>query len=95
MISSQFIELLSQRFAQLLPKGEAISSELRASMKQVVESTMTELGLLSQEEFDSQAAALRTSELRVQELEELLITLEQRLTAIEAGQQQPGTAETH
>lgn len=82
----QFVELLKQRISQSLVQSGEVSGDLRRAMNQVIDSTMAELGILSQQEFDAQSSSLHKAETKVQELEKSLARLEHRLEELETKQ---------
>jgi len=74
---------LSDKLASLLPKAEALGSEVKDELQSKIhgqlKSSLASLDVVSREEFDAQVAALARAEAKIAELE-------QRLTAL-AGEQ--------
>ena len=74
---------LSDKLASLLPKAEALGSEVKDELQSKIQgqlkSSLASLDVVSREEFDAQVAALARAEAKIAELE-------QRLTAL-AGEQ--------
>ena len=70
---------LSDKLASLLPKAEALGSEVKDELQSKIQgqlkSSLASLDVVSREEFDAQVAALARAEAKIAELE-------QRLTAL-------------
>ncbi len=83
MLDNNFLRELAQRLSAILPMAEELSGELRTKIEQLLKQSFAELDLLSREEFDAQAKALKRAEQRIQELESLILELDSKLTEIE------------
>ena len=70
---------LSDKLASLLPKAEALSSEVKDELQSKIhgqlKSSLTSLDVVSREEFDAQVAALARAEAKIAELEHRLTAL--------------------
>ena len=83
MFDKSFFEDLSSRLSKLLPMAEEVREDLRTKIEQQLKKSFAALDLLSREEFDAQASALKRAETRIQELEATLAELSTRLDEIE------------
>jgi len=83
MFDKSFFEDLSSQLSKLLPMAEEVREELRTKIEQQLKKSFAALDLLSREEFDAQASALKRAEARIQELEATLAELSTRLDEIE------------
>lgn len=83
MSDNAFLKDLSERIARLLPAAENIRAELRTKIEQALRKGLSELDVLTQEEFAAQRASLARAEQRVAELEALVVELEKRLDELE------------
>lgn len=79
MIKNDLLDEISQRMASLLPMAEELSSDAKAKLNQGLKRALADMDILSREEFDAQADALRRAERRLDELEGNLAKLEQLL----------------
>ncbi|MDP6095243.1 MAG: accessory factor UbiK family protein [Gammaproteobacteria bacterium] len=86
MIDRQFIEELSARIAALMPLAGELNEELRTKLGQLLQKGIAELDLLSREEFQAQASALKRAEERIAELEVEIGDMEKRLEEISSTQ---------
>ena len=80
MNNKTILDDLSDKLAGLLPKAEALGSEmkgeLQAKIQGQIKSSLASLDVVSREEFDAQAAALERAEAKIAELERRLGALE-------------------
>ncbi|MFK7865735.1 MAG: accessory factor UbiK family protein [Pseudohongiellaceae bacterium] len=76
MSKNDLFEEFSQRMASLLPMAEEMSNEAKAKLSQGVKHALKDMDILSREEFNLQAEALRRAEQRIDELEQSLAKLE-------------------
>lgn len=83
MLDNNFLRELSRRLSAILPKAGKLGGELRTKIEQQLKQSFAELDILSREEFDAQAKALKRAEQRIQELESLVLELDSKLTEIE------------
>lgn len=74
-----WLDELAERISQGLARGGEVTAELRTTVKQLLRSGMSNLNILTREEFDAQVRALQRAEQRIAELEEELQALETRL----------------
>lgn len=79
MIKNDLLDEISQRMASLLPMAEELSSEAKSKLSQTLKKALADMDILSREEFDAQADALRRAEQRIAELETGLARLEKSL----------------
>ena len=86
MLDNRFIEELSARIAALMPLAGELNEELRTKLGQLLQKGIAELDLLSREEFQAQASALKRAEARIAELEVEIGELEKRLDEISSSQ---------
>ena len=79
MRDKQFLENLSDRISQLLPRANELGEDARTAVQQLVQKTFNELNILTQDEFEARERALARAEQRVEQLETEIRELEQRL----------------
>ena len=79
MDSKQFLDSLSQKINQLLPRAGELGEETREAIGQLLQKSFAELNILSREDFESQERALRRAEERVTALEQQIGELERTL----------------
>jgi len=84
MANSQFIEQLGQKITTLLPVAGEIGDDLRRNLRQLLQSSFTELNLLTREQFESQAQALSRAEQKIEELANQISELEAKAVQWEA-----------
>ncbi len=71
------LEELARKLAEAVPPGlAALRSDLEQNFKAVLQSGLTKLDLVTRQEFDIQAAVLRRSRERLEELEKRIAALE-------------------
>lgn len=71
------LEDLARRLADSLPPGlAALRSDLEQNFRAVLQSGLAKLDLVTRQEFDVQAAVLRRSRERLEELEKRIAALE-------------------
>ena len=70
---------LSDKLASLLPKAEALGSEVKDELQNKIHSqlknSLASLDVVSRDEFDAQVATLARAEAKIEELEQRLIAL--------------------
>ena len=80
MTNKNFLDDISDKVASLLPKAEALGSEMKGELNEkiqsAIKSSMESLDVVTREEFDAQAAMLARAEARVADLEERIEALE-------------------
>lgn len=79
MKKNDLLDEIGQRMASLLPMAEELSGEAKAKLSQTFKRALTDMDILSREEFDAQADALRRAEQRIDELETSLARVEKSL----------------
>ena len=85
MKKNDLLDEIGQRMASLLPMAEELSSDAKAKLNQTLKKALADMDILSREEFDAQADALRRAEQRIDELETSLARLEKSLAQESAG----------
>lgn len=71
------LDELARKLADAVPPGlAALKNDLEQNFKAVLQSGLTRLDLVTRQEFDIQAAVLRRSRERLEELEQRLAALE-------------------
>ena len=83
MVDNAFLKELSERISRLLPAAENMRVEVRTKIEQALRSGLSELDVLTQEEFAAQSESLARAEQRIAELETLVSDLEKRLNELE------------
>jgi BMFP domain-containing protein YqiC len=81
MDKNTLFEEISQRLASILPMAENASQEVKAKIDGAIKHAMTDMDILTREEFAAQATALAKAEARIDELEATLAKLEDQLKA--------------
>ncbi|HEY9052384.1 MAG TPA: accessory factor UbiK family protein [Gammaproteobacteria bacterium] len=70
MIDHKAIDELSQRISNLLPDGvKLLKNDLEKNIRALVESTFSQMNLVSREEFDVQSALLERTRQKLNQLE--------------------------
>jgi len=82
MTDRQFLDSLSTRISQLFPRAGELGEEGREAVHQLLQKSLSELNILTQEEFDARNRALQRAEQRVDELEQQVLELEQKLNQL-------------
>lgn len=81
MLDNQTINRLSDRIHQLLPPQlQQVKSDFDARLKTLLQQQLTELELVSREEFDIQTRVLQRTRAKLETLESKLAELEQKLS---------------
>ncbi len=76
MKKNDLLDEISQRMASLLPMAEELSTDAKSKLSQTLKRALADMDILSREEFDAQAGALRRAEQRIDDLEASLARLE-------------------
>ena len=84
MLDNNAFEELSRRLSALLPAANGVREEIRTKMEQTLKKGFAELNLMTQDDFEAQAAALQRALQRIEELENQIKALETRLDQIES-----------
>ncbi|MDB3993393.1 accessory factor UbiK family protein [Gammaproteobacteria bacterium] len=79
MINNSILDELTNRLAELTPKGERFRIKLHSKIESTLRTGFSEFGVLTKQEFDAQIVALKRAESRVQELEVQLEKLEHQV----------------
>ena len=82
-MDSRLINELSERLSALVPAANELRQETRAKIEQALKTGLSDLDVLTREEFEGQAQALSGAQQRVAELETVVADLESRLTSLE------------
>ncbi|CAH0991792.1 Ubiquinone biosynthesis accessory factor UbiK [Sinobacterium norvegicum] len=78
MLNNQFIDEFSQQLSQLL-KGAPQRQDIEKAVHAASQSVFSKLNLVSREEFDAQAAVLQRSRQKLNELEQQLAELNEKI----------------
>lgn len=80
MLDPKSLDDLTRRLAVSLPKGlQTMREDLHKGLRASLEAGLTQLDLVSREEFDVQSAVLARTRERLRDLETRVRTLEQKL----------------
>ena len=80
MFDNQSINRLSEKINQLLPPGlRQVKSDFDARLKTLLQQQLSALELVSREEFDIQARVLQRTRAKLDDLEQKLKHLEDKL----------------
>jgi hypothetical protein len=82
MLDNSFLKDLSDRLVTLLPAVESLRDDVRNQIEQTLKKAFASLDLLTREEFDAQVQSLERSKQRIEELENLVTELEEKLDAL-------------
>ena len=82
-MDSRLINELSERLSALVPAANELRQEARAKIEQALKTGLSDLDVLTREEFEGQAQALSRAQQRVAEVETVVADLESRLTSLE------------
>jgi len=83
MDNRQFLDSLSRRISELLPKAAELGEEGRTAVRQILQKSLTELNVITQEEFDARDRALQRAQQRVDELEQQVRELERQVQSLQ------------
>jgi BMFP domain-containing protein YqiC len=81
MKKNDLLDEISQRMASLLPMAEELSTDAKSKLSQTLKRALADMDILSREEFDAQAEALRRAEQRIDDLETSLARLEEAMAS--------------
>jgi BMFP domain-containing protein YqiC len=81
MKKNDLLDEISQRMASLLPMAEELGGDAKTKLNMALKRALADMDILSREEFDAQADALRRAEQRIDELETSLARLEKSFGA--------------
>ena len=77
MHNAAILDQLMKALNGVLPPG--LTDDIRDNMQAVLRARLTDLGLVTREEFEIQSALLARNQIKLQELEKLARDLEQKL----------------
>ncbi len=79
MIDPKKIEEMANKFSQSIPSGaKAFQKDIEDSFKQVLQSLIAKMDLVTREEFDVQKKVLARTREKIEGLEKLLADLEEK-----------------
>ncbi len=76
-------EAVSNLFGGMLKEGKSLADEFSDNAKAVARSALGDLDVVSRDEFDAQAAVLRRTRARIEQLELEVATLLEKLEELE------------
>jgi len=80
MVDAKFIESLAQQLDAAIPEGlKQFHQQSLEQFKQILQSQLSKLDLVSRQEFDIQAKLLEQAVLKIAELEKKVVQLEQEI----------------
>jgi len=78
MLDAQKIEEIANKFSQSIPPGaKAFQQDIENSFKQILQSVVAKMDLVTREEFDVQKKVLARTREKIEALEKALAELEQ------------------
>lgn len=79
-MNKQFFDDLASKITRTLPPmPSTISAELEQSIRAILHSTFDKLELVTREDFEIQSAVLQKTRIKLEQLEQKLLELEQNL----------------
>jgi BMFP domain-containing protein YqiC len=78
MIDPAFIKGLSSKLADVLPAAGQARQKVEAELFQLLQRSLSQLHIVSQEEFQAQVKVLEQAQQRISELEQKIDALERR-----------------
>ena len=82
-MDNRLIKELSERLSALVPAANELRQETRAKIEQALKAGLSDLDVMTREEFEGQAQALSRAQQRVAELENIVADFETRLSSLE------------
>lgn len=82
MLEKQFLDELTHKIAQLMPRATELGEDMRGSLKQLLQSSFGKLNILTREEFEAQMDALSRAEQRIASLEREMQAMEKQLAEL-------------
>jgi BMFP domain-containing protein YqiC len=77
LIELKKVEDMVEKIARVLPSGSGeVRTEVRNNVRLVLESAFARMNLVTREEFDAQAALLRRTREKLEELERIVAEME-------------------
>lgn len=77
MVELKKIEEIAENIAQLLAGTGQVRTEVRNNVRLVLDAAFARMNLVTREEFDAQAALLRRTREKLEELEGIVANLEE------------------
>ncbi|MDX2507284.1 MAG: accessory factor UbiK family protein [Gammaproteobacteria bacterium] len=79
-MNKQFFDDLASKITRILPPvPDTISGELEQSIRGILHSTFDKLELVTREDFEIQSAVLQKTRIKLEQLEQKLLELENKL----------------
>ena len=79
MFDSKKIDDLANKFSEAIPPGaKAFQQDLHAQVKQVLQSVIGKMDLVTREEFDVQTKVLARTRQKIEELEKTIASIEEK-----------------
>lgn len=79
MLDPKKIDELTNKFSRAIPPGaKAFQQDLHTQFKQVLQSMLSKMDLVTREEFDVQTKVLARTRQKIEELEKLLASIEEK-----------------
>jgi BMFP domain-containing protein YqiC len=78
MIDQDFLKGLSSKLADVLPAAAEARQKVEKDLFQLLQRSLSQLHIVSQEEFQAQVRVLEEAQRRISELEQKLDALERR-----------------
>ena len=86
MINAKKIEEIAKQVSDAIPPGvKSVASEIEERTKTVIQRKLSELDVVTREEFDVQTQVLIKTREKLSALEATVATLEQKLAELEQG----------
>lgn len=86
MNRNDIFDKLSQQLASVLPMAGEMSADLKERTQSIIRQSLSEMNILTREEFESQSIALDRAEERIDELEVTLAKLETEILSLKKPQ---------
>ncbi|NMP33167.1 accessory factor UbiK family protein [Thalassotalea sp. M1531] len=84
MINAKKIEEIAKQVTDAIPPGvKSVANEIEEKTKTVIQRKLSELDVVTREEFDVQTQVLIKTREKITALEAAVVALEQRLAAVE------------
>ncbi len=79
MLDPKIIDELASKFSNAIPPGaKAFQEDLHAQFKQVLQSMISKMDLVTREEFDVQTKVLARTRQKIDELEKVIAAIEEK-----------------
>lgn len=84
MFDPKLIDDLANKFSNAIPPGaKAFQEDIHAQFKQVLQSMVNKMDLVTREEFDVQTKVLARTRQKIEELEKVVAAIEEKQRASE------------